>query len=69
MGRTTTRIRWIIAWWIAKCSLDRHIPPSHIHVMATRRLAPDDPPGALEGIGVVDPFSAVADSDHGPSDW
>jgi hypothetical protein len=43
--------------------------PDLIDVIPARRLAPDDSPGALEGIGVVDPFSAVADSDHGPSDW
>jgi hypothetical protein len=34
-----------------------------------RWLALDDTPGALEGIGVVDPFPFVADSEHGPSAW
>jgi hypothetical protein len=43
--------------------------PDLIDVVTARRLAPDDPPGALEGIGVVDPFTTVADSEHGPSDW
>jgi hypothetical protein len=39
------------------------------HVVGARRLAPDDPSGALEGIGVVDAFPAMADSEHGPSEW
>src|SRR5262249_18056278 len=34
-----------------------------------RRNGPDEPPGALEGVGVVDPFPAVAESEHGPSAW
>src|SRR5262249_49675538 len=40
-----------------------HRCPNH------RQLAPDDLPRTLGGIGVVDPFPAVADSEHGPSDW
>jgi len=45
------------------------IGPDLIDVVTARRLAPDDPPGALDGVGVVDAFPAVADSEHGRSDW
>jgi hypothetical protein len=41
--------------------------PDLIDVVTARRLATDDAPSALEGIGVVDAFPAVADSEHGPS--
>src|SRR5262249_26250690 len=41
--------------------------PDLIDVVTARRLAPDDPPGALDGAGVVDTLPAVADSEHGPS--
>src|SRR5262249_5050463 len=40
-----------------------------IDVVTARRPAPTDPPGALEGVGVVDPLPAVTDSEHGPSAW
>jgi hypothetical protein len=43
--------------------------PDLIDVVPARRLALDDPPGALEGVGVVDPFPTVADSEHDPSAW
>jgi hypothetical protein len=43
--------------------------PDLIDVVTARRLALDDPSGALEGVGVVDPFPALADSEPGPSAW
>src|SRR5262249_15260578 len=45
----------------------KRLRPDLIDVVTARRLAPADPPGALEGIGVADPASAGADSEHGPS--
>jgi hypothetical protein len=40
--------------------------PGLIHVVAARRLAPDDLLCPLDGVGVIDPLAAVADSEHGP---
>jgi hypothetical protein len=41
--------------------------PDLIDVVTARRLALDDPPGALDAVGVVDAFPTVADSENGPS--
>src|SRR5262249_8184855 len=38
-------------------------PPSRIHVVVAKRLAPHDLPGTLDGVGVVDPVASVADLD------
>jgi hypothetical protein len=39
--------------------------PDLIDVVTPRRLAPDDPPGALDGVGVVDAVASMTDSEHG----
>jgi hypothetical protein len=36
--------------------------PDLIDVVTVRRLAPDDPSGALDGVGAVDSLPAVADT-------
>lgn len=41
--------------------------PYLIHVVTPRRLAPDDPPGALDGVRVVDALAALADPVYGGS--
>jgi hypothetical protein len=43
--------------------------PDLIDVVTARLLAPDDPAGALDGVGVVDPFISVADSELGGFAW
>jgi hypothetical protein len=43
--------------------------PYLIHVVSARLLAPDDLAGAIDGVGVVDSFSIVADSEHGDIAW
>jgi hypothetical protein len=40
-----------------------------IDVVTARRPAPDDPPGALDGVGVGESFPAVADPEQGHSAW
>jgi hypothetical protein len=35
-------------------------------VVTARRLAADDPPGALGGFGVFDALASMADSEHVP---
>src|SRR6516165_7660968 len=37
--------------------------PDLIDVVTARWLAPDDPPGALDRVGVVNPVASMADSD------
>jgi hypothetical protein len=41
--------------------------PDLIHVVAARRLTPDDLPGAFDAVGGVDTFALVADPEHGGS--
>jgi hypothetical protein len=45
------------------------VGPDLIDVIPARRLAPDDLPGTLDGVGVVDPFASMADPEHGGSSW
>src|SRR5262249_47583236 len=35
-----------------------------VHLVLSLRLTPDDLSGALDGVGVVDPFALMADSEH-----
>jgi hypothetical protein len=39
--------------------------PNLIDIVPTWRFAPHDLPRAFNGVGVVDPFAIVADSEHG----
>jgi hypothetical protein len=45
------------------------VAPNLIDVVPARRLAPHDPPRALDGVGIVDPFASMADPEHGCSAW
>jgi hypothetical protein len=40
-----------------------------INIELARRLTSDDPPGALDGVGVVEPFASVADPERGCPAW
>jgi hypothetical protein len=40
-----------------------------IDVVAAGRLTLNDPPGALDGIGIIDAFALLADSKHGWFTW
>jgi hypothetical protein len=41
--------------------------PDLVHVVTARRPAPDDLPGTLDRVRVVDAFAALADPEHGGS--
>ena len=45
------------------------LTPQDADADTPRRLAPDDLPGALDGVGVIDPFASMADPEHGRSSW
>jgi hypothetical protein len=42
--------------------------PHLIHVIAARRLASHDPPGAFNRVRVVDALASLANPEHGGSD-
>ncbi len=43
------------------------IGPDLVHIVAARRLALDELPDALDGVGIADASTAIADSEHGGS--
>jgi hypothetical protein len=43
--------------------------PDLVHIVAARWLAAHDIAGSVEGVGVVDPFAALADSEYCESAW
>jgi hypothetical protein len=38
-------------------------------MVSARRLAPDDPTRVLDGAGIAEPFSLMADPEHGDTTW
>jgi hypothetical protein len=48
---------------------DERFGPDLVHDGTPWRLAPDDLPRALDGVGVVDALAHAADPEHGGSAW